>query len=51
MRDTILADNTTGKTRCLLLELLELYARDWNISTDLKRYYCDMLTDIMAKDA
>ncbi|KAM7449718.1 hypothetical protein ABFA07_002387 [Porites harrisoni] len=50
IRDTILADNTTGKTRCLLLELLELYARDWNISTDLERYYCDMLADIMAKD-
>jgi len=51
MRDTILAGKTTAKTRCLLLELLELRACQWKISSDLERYYSDMLADILAKDA
>lgn len=51
IRDTILADAMTAKTRCLLLELLELRTSQWNISRDLERYYSDMLADIMAKEA
>ena len=51
IRDAILADSTTAKTRCLLLELLELRACQWNINSDVERYYSDILADIMAKDA
>lgn len=51
MRDTILADNTTAKTRCLLMELLELRACQWKINPDVERYYSDMLADIMAKES
>ena len=47
IRDTILAAGTTAKTRCLLLELLELQARHWKISKELECYYCDMLTEIL----
>ena len=49
IRDTILADNTSAKTRCLLMELLELRAGQWKISSVAEDYYCDMLTDILAK--
>lgn len=51
IRDTILADNTTAKTRCLLMELLELQAGRWKISPEVEGYYCDMLADIMAKES
>ncbi|KAL9985210.1 hypothetical protein ACROYT_G007584 [Oculina patagonica] len=50
MRDTILADNTTAKTRCLLMELLELRACQWNMNPDVERSYSDMLADIMARE-
>lgn len=51
IRDTILADNTTAKTRCLLMELLELRTGQWKISPDVEKYYCDMLADIMANQS
>ena len=51
IRDTILADNTTAKTRCLLLELLELRASRWEINSDVVRFYSDTLADIMAKES
>jgi len=51
IRDTILADNATAKTRCLLMELLELRAGQWKISSVVEDYYCDMLTDIMANQS
>ena len=51
IRDTILADNTTAKTRCLLMELLELRTGQWKISSGVERYYCDMLADIMANQS
>lgn len=50
IRDTILANNTTAKARCLLMELLELRAGQWEISEDVENYYCDMLADIMANE-
>lgn len=51
IRETILADNTTAKTRCLLLELLELRARAWEINSDVVAFYSDTLADIMAKES
>ena len=49
IRDTILAEDTTAKTRCLLVELLELRLRHWTLSSDVESYYCDKLADIMAQ--
>lgn len=49
IRDTILAVGTSAKTRCLLVELLELRAHDWTLSSAVEIYYCDTLADIMAQ--
>lgn len=36
--------------RCLLLETLEYYASgNWTVKDEIKIYYCDLLSDIMAK--
>lgn len=50
IRDTILADDTTAKTRCLLVELLELRLHKYDLGSDVQSYYCDKLTDIMAQE-
>lgn len=50
MRDTILAEDTTAKTRCLLVELLELRLHNYTLGSDVERYYCDKLADIMAQE-
>lgn len=51
IRDTILADSATPKTRCLLLELLELRACQWKINSDVVCFYSDTLADIMANES
>ena len=50
VRDTILGIGATAKTRCLLLELVELRTSQWNLNRDVERYYSDTLADIMAKE-
>ena len=50
IRDTILAVGATAKTRCLLLELLELRTCQWSLNSDVERFYSDTLADIMAKE-
>lgn len=51
MRDTILADDSSAKTRCLLLELLELHAGHWAIPSKVEDYFSDKLADIMASES
>ena len=51
IRDAILADNTSAKTRCLLLELLEVHAGHWEITPKVERYYSDKLAEIMANES
>ena len=49
VRDTIIMDeNSSPRTRCLLLEVLELYWNSWNLERDIEQYYSDTLADIMA---
>lgn len=50
MRDTILSDNSSAKTRCLLLEMLEFHARQGKISSKVEGYFSDKLAEIMANE-
>nr|XP_058943396.1 MIF4G domain-containing protein B-like [Pocillopora verrucosa] len=50
MRDTILSDNSSAKTRCLLLEMLEFHARQGKISSKVEDYFSDKLAEIMANE-
>jgi hypothetical protein len=48
IRDSIVSEKSTSETRCLLIEVLELQAADWNMNEDIQRFYCDAMADILA---
>ena len=51
LRDTIVKHKTSARSRCLLLEMMELKSLNWAMSKDVEQYYADTLADLMAQES
>ena len=50
IRDTIVKPKTSARTRCLLLEMMELKSLNWVMSKEIQEYYAEALADLMEQE-
>ena len=49
VRDMALSETTKNKVQlCVLLEVIEAHASEWQLSKEVADYYCNTLGDLMA---
>ena len=46
IRDKIVKPQTSARTRCMLLEMMELKSSNWVMSDEVEQYYADAMLDM-----